>query len=90
MIGLQGDGVDSLVNQHVLMFVLFDCAVLQFAAAVPLQSSQTGMSFAVTLPMYTLIPTHYRALLKRAVLGTDHHIHTTKGTGMSDFQVGIG
>ena len=67
MIGLQDDGVNSLGNQHVLMFVLFDFAVLQFAAAGPPQSSQTGMSFAVTLPMYTLIPTLYRALLKRAV-----------------------
>ncbi len=28
--------------------------------------------------MYTLIPTVYRALLKSAVSGTDHRIHTTK------------
>ncbi len=34
--------------------------------------------FAVTLSMYTLIPTVYRALLKSAVSGTDHRIHTTK------------
>ncbi len=30
--------------------------------------------------MYTLIPTVYRALLKSAVSGTDHRIHTTKKT----------
>ncbi len=36
--------------------------------------------FAVTLSMYTLIPTVYRALLKSAVSGTDHRIHTTKET----------
>jgi len=36
--------------------------------------------FAVTLSMYTLIPTVYRALLKSAVSGTDHRIHTTKKT----------
>ncbi len=34
--------------------------------------------FAVTLSMYTLIPTVYQALLKSAVSGTDHRIHTTK------------
>ena len=34
--------------------------------------------FAVTLCLYTLIPTVYRALLKNAVSGTDHRIHTTK------------
>ena len=31
-------------------------------------------------PTYTLIPTVYRALLKSAVPGTDHRIHTTKKT----------
>ena len=36
--------------------------------------------FAVTLSMYTLILTVYRALLKSAVSGTDHRIQTTKGT----------
>ena len=36
--------------------------------------------FAVTLSMYTLISTVYRALLKSAVSGTDHRIHTTKIT----------
>jgi len=36
--------------------------------------------FAVTLSMYTLIPTVYRALLNSAVSGTDHRIHTTKKT----------
>jgi len=36
--------------------------------------------FAVKLSMYTLIPTVYRALLKSAVSGTDHRIHTTKKT----------
>jgi len=36
--------------------------------------------FAMTLSMYTLIPTVYRALLKSAVSGTDHRIHTTKKT----------
>ena len=36
--------------------------------------------FAVTLSMYTLIPTVYRALLKSAVSGTDHRIHTSKKT----------
>ena len=35
---------------------------------------------AVTLSMYTLIPTVYRAVLNSAVLGTDHRIHTTKKT----------
>jgi len=35
---------------------------------------------AVTLSMYTLIPTIYRAVLNSAVLGTDHRIHTTKKT----------
>ncbi len=39
--------------------------------------------FAVTLSMYTLIPTIYRALLKSAVSGTDHRIHTIKKTEMS-------
>ena len=34
--------------------------------------------FAVTLSMYTLIPTVYRALLKSAFSGTDHRIHTIK------------
>ena len=34
--------------------------------------------FAVTLSMYTLIPTVYRALLKSAVSGIGHRIHTTK------------
>ena len=34
----------------------------------------------MTLPMYTLIPTVHRALLKSAVSGTDHRIHTTKET----------
>ena len=38
--------------------------------------------FTVTLSMYTLIPTVYRALLKSAVSGTDHRIHTTKKTVM--------
>ncbi len=33
---------------------------------------------AVTLSMYTLIPTVYRALLKSAVSGIGHRIHTTK------------
>ncbi len=37
--------------------------------------------FAVTLSMYTLIPTVYRALLKSAVSGTDHRIHTTNLCG---------
>ena len=36
--------------------------------------------FAVTLSVYTLIPTVYRALLNSAVPGTDHRIHTTKKT----------
>ncbi len=39
--------------------------------------------FAVKLSMYTLIPTVYRALLKSAVSGTDHRIHTTKKTTTS-------
>ena len=34
--------------------------------------------FAVTLSMYTLIPTVYRALLKSAVSGIGLRIHTTK------------
>ncbi len=34
--------------------------------------------FAVILSMYTLIPTVYRALLKSAVSGIGHRIHTTK------------
>ncbi len=34
--------------------------------------------FAVTLSLYTGIPTVYRALLKSAVSGTGHWIHTTK------------
>ena len=34
--------------------------------------------FAVTLSMYTLIPTVYRALLNSAASGTDHRSHTTK------------
>ncbi len=34
--------------------------------------------FAVTLSMYTLIPTVYRALLKSAVSGIGDRIHTTK------------
>ncbi len=34
--------------------------------------------FALTLSMYTLIPTVYRALLNSAVSGSDHRIHTTK------------
>ena len=34
--------------------------------------------FAVTLSMYTLIPTVYRALLKSAVSGIGHQIHTTE------------
>ena len=33
---------------------------------------------AVALSMYTLIPTVYRALLKSAVSGIGHRIHTTK------------
>ena len=36
--------------------------------------------FAVTLSMYTLIPTVYQALLKSADSGTDYWIHTTKKT----------
>ena len=35
-------------------------------------------TFAVTLSMYTLIPTFYRALLKSAVSGIGHRIRTTK------------
>ena len=38
--------------------------------------------FAVTLTMYTLIRTVYRALRKSAVSGTDHRIHTTKKTDL--------
>ena len=34
--------------------------------------------FAVTLSMYVVIPTVYRALLKSAVLENGHRIHTTK------------
>ena len=34
--------------------------------------------FAVTLSMYVVIPTVYRALLKSAVLENGHWIHTTK------------
>ena len=34
--------------------------------------------YAVTLSMYTLMPTVYRALLKSAVSGIGHRIHTTK------------
>ena len=41
--------------------------------------------FAVTLSLYTLIPTVYRALLKSAVSGIGHRIHTTKKTIRGDF-----
>ncbi len=44
MIGLQGNGVDSLKSQRVLSIALLVFAVLQVAAAGPLQPSQTGMS----------------------------------------------
>ena len=43
--------------------------------------------FAVTLSMYTLIPTVYRALLKGSVSGTDHRIHTTKETAFTNHNV---
>ena len=39
--------------------------------------------FAVTLSMYTLIPTVHRALLKSAVSGIGHWIHTTKKIGFA-------
>jgi len=39
----------------------------------------------MTLSMYTLIPTVYRALLKSAVSGTDHRIHTTKKSCCAEF-----
>ena len=45
--------------------------------------------FAVTLSMYTLIPTVYRALLKSAVSGTDHRIHITKKTTKKSPESGI-
>ena len=41
-------------------------------------SSCLPTHFAVTLSMYTLIPTVYRALLKRALAGISHQIHTTE------------
>ncbi len=42
--------------------------------------------FAVTLSMYAMIPTVYRALLKNAVSGTCHRVHTTKKMGQSCIQ----
>ncbi len=48
------------------------------ASIVCLRVHRMPKAQQVTLSMYTLIPTVYRALLKSAVSGTDHRIHSTK------------
>ena len=58
------------------MFALITACVLAIdISAKPLFEATY---FAVTLSMYTMIPAFYRSLLKSAVSGTDHRVHTTK------------
>ena len=60
---------------------LLHCSVHDGVSMVVTEKRSRALS--VTLSMYSLIPTVYRALLNSAVSGTDHRIHTTKETVMS-------